>query len=105
MNWYAIKQVSTGFFLPQFGKNQSRGGTWLEPTDKAPPRLFKRKQDATAALNHWLKGKLTRSYRSPCGPDWVDEGDYDDEYQPVPERKVEDMTVVEILIHCRATAK
>lgn len=104
MSWFAIKQKSTGLFIPQFGKNQSKGGTWLEPTDKAPPRLFRRKQDAKVALDNWLRGKLTVIGNSfnfdPCegtpDPTW--------KWQAVPERKAEDMTIVEVQIEERLVA-
>jgi hypothetical protein len=98
VTWFAIKQKSTGLFIPQFPKNTSKGGTWLEPTDKSPPRLFRRKQDAKIALDHWLKGTITRLYRGPTPPDFIDEGDYDDYYEPVPSRKAEDMVIVEVEI-------
>jgi hypothetical protein len=98
MSWFAIKQKSTGFFIPQFGKNQSKGGTWLEPTDKQPPRLFRRRQDAKSALDHWLKGRLRRVYHVPEGPNFIDEGDYSDEYIPQAHRFPEDMAIVEVTI-------
>lgn len=98
MSWFAIKQKSSGFFIPQFPKNTSKGGTWLEPTDKKPPRLFRRKQDAKAALDHWLKGRLAHYRRMPAGPDFIDEGDYDEEYIPQAHRRAEDMVIVEVTI-------
>jgi len=104
MSWFAIKQISTGLFIPPFPKNQSKGGTWLEPTDKAPPRLFRRRQDAKIALEHWLRGTLTRTYRGPTPPDFVDEGDYDEYYEPVAGRSADDMAIVEVYIAERLCA-
>lgn len=35
-----------------------RGGTWVELTDKEPPRLFKTRNAAQLAAMHWTAGPL-----------------------------------------------
>lgn len=104
MSWFAIKQISTGLFIPQFPKNSSKGGTWLEPTADRPPRLFRRQQDAKVALANWLRGHLRVIDNSfnfdPCegtpDPEW--------KWEPVSERKAEDMAIIEIEITERLCA-
>lgn len=87
MRLWAIKQKSTGFFLPVFPKNRSKGSTHLEPTKGCIPRLFSREQDAKVALDWWLAGKVTAHY------DY--EGEFSDiDIKHVPGRKHKDMMVV-----------
>lgn len=90
---FAIRQKSTGFFMPQFGKNQSKGGTWLEPAANCVPRLFRRRQDAKGALGHWLKGRLERKFS--FHPETLYE-DLSLEYRKVEERNPDDMEIVEV---------
>ncbi len=52
---FAIKQRSTGFYLPTAQSGQ-KGGTWAEPTEGAPPKLFKRAHHAHGFLTVWLRG-------------------------------------------------
>jgi hypothetical protein len=94
VSWFAIKQISTGLFIPQFPKNTSKGGTHLEPTDKAPPRLFRTKQHAKYALDHWLKGKLHSQFS------W--DGEHSNlKREPIASRKAEDMAIVEVVLYER----
>jgi hypothetical protein len=55
---YAIRQISTGFYLPQ--KKRKRGFTNDEPVDcnigKILPRLFSKIGPAKVALFYWLQG-------------------------------------------------
>lgn len=91
--YYAIRHKPTGFFLPRFPGKQ--GGTWVEPTDKEPPRLFVRKIHAKIALKHWLEGKKTVKY-ARVGDLWgVDDVTYND-VTPVASRKVDEMEIVRI---------
>lgn len=67
--YYAIRQKSTGFYMPS---GRRRGFTRDNPVDVkvTPPRLFRRKQDAVSALQWWLEG-ITTVYRSFDGDeDW-----------------------------------
>ena len=54
MIYYAIRQMSTGYFMPQ--SKRRKGFTWDEPVKDCVPRLFKRVCDAKRALNCWLDG-------------------------------------------------
>lgn len=85
---FVIKQKSTGFYMPIFPGRA--GGTYEEPTDRRPPRLFRRRQDAKSALSWWLEGKVRASYDF--------EGNFDgwNDVRKVPHRKAEDMEIVEV---------
>lgn len=96
MKFYAIRQKSTGLFMPA---GRSRGFTHDEPTARVPPRLFMMKQHAQSALNCWLMG------------DWHNAESFD-QYGEVhdvypepgnnrPERKREDTAVVEVVLSFR----
>lgn len=95
MSMFAIRHKPTGAFMPTFGSRKGRGGfTHDEPSTTATPRLFQRRQYAQAALAHWLKGRLTvRSYQ-----DYSGEYDEDWSYEPIADRKAEDMEIVEVRI-------
>lgn len=84
---YAIKQKSTGYYLPMARK----GNTWVELKQGNLPRLFARKGDAVLALNYWLKGKGEHLY-SPA------EDRYYIEYNLDLARVAEDMEIVEIIL-------
>jgi hypothetical protein len=64
MTVWAIRQKSTGGYLPQ-------GGTWHtkdEPTARGVPRLFRERRFAVLALQWWLAGiAYTRHYRDDWG--------------------------------------
>ena len=90
---YAIRQKSTGFYLPYIKK--SRGFTSTVPTGKGIPRLFTRKGAATNALRCWLQGEWVARYNT-SGLDSY--GDYDIKVTPVFGRVCEDMEIVRILL-------
>jgi hypothetical protein len=96
MTYFAIRHKPTGAFMPNYGSRKGRGGfTHDEPSALAPPRLFPRRHHAQTALAHWLRGKLTVSnYRD----DYTGEWDEDWSCKKVPERKAEDMEIVEVTI-------
>ena len=92
---YAIRQISTGFFLPNPKGRHGRGGSFTEPKDPdvEPPRLFKNKKAAGACLIQWAKGKHHASWDSDDnGNSYVD----DITIEPVPKRNIHDMEVVEV---------
>jgi hypothetical protein len=98
IEWYAVRQKSTGFFLPQIRKG--RGFTHDEPKDikEYPPRLFKNPWSARSALRWWAKG-ITTSL-SAVNP-YHDFGGDDSEVlvtKPVPGRDINDMEIVLIQI-------
>ena len=93
MRFYAIRQKSTGLFLPA----SLKAFTHDEPTDGKPPRLFNTAKGAKNALHWWLKGRITvdrgGGYSHATG-------DYDDwdkwNAEAVPERRADDMEVVTV---------
>lgn len=66
---FAILDTEKKAFLPGGG----RGGTWREPNEAKPPRLFTRRQDADTALKWWLGGPGMRRYN---GADYEDSDDF-----------------------------
>jgi len=60
--YWAIRQNSTGWWLPLYDGKQKRGFTYTEPSEGARPRLFVRLQDAKLALRWWLAGKYQVTY-------------------------------------------
>jgi len=97
--FYAILHIPSGGYLPQRTRNTSnkrfsRHYTGGKPTTIDPPRLFRRRQDAQAALNYWLEGEWG-IYRSG-GYDTTEEWGLDAKYKP--ERKKEEMKVVEVIV-------
>lgn len=102
MKYFAIRQISTGHYMPNYGTRKGRGG-WTndepQPADKAPPRLFIKRQYAKAALREWLKGVQYESYTARR-TSW---GDHDCDVEllvrPKPERAMaDDMEIVELLL-------
>lgn len=60
---YAIRQKSTGYFLPmRFGTG--RGYSFDVPTLDCIPRIFKSKRSAQVALNCWLQGEWKNEWHS-----------------------------------------
>ena len=98
--YYTIRQVSTGWFMPEYGSRKGLGGyTNDKPAPPAirPPRLFLRERDAAVALKHWLRGVTSQrvSRRDTLkGPD-VDEHLIT---RPVAGRDVADMEIVAVQI-------
>ena len=96
---WAIRQKSSGFFLPAAKGKGGNGGSYVEPVDpdKEPPRLFMSKKAAHCALVQWLKGHHKASWA-------YDSDDYGHGYSyvedikiiPQPNRNLADMEVVEI---------
>jgi hypothetical protein len=87
--FFAIKRLSDGKFMPA---GRERGFTFDEPSD-GPPRLFRRERDAKMALDHWLRGELS------VVPFYDEQADYEGVNKVIvrkPERKAEDMAVVEM---------
>ena len=87
MQLWAIRQISTGFYLP-YRKN-GKGFTADHPSNIAIPRLFNKKSAATNALRWWLRGIWSAKYFN---------GDRDIEVIYAPERKADDMEVVEMTL-------
>lgn len=93
---FAIRQKSTKYFLPNSGKR--KGFTWDEPEKDCIPRLFKRRCDASSALNKWLKGRQMYMY-THVGATGNQPGDWCiDVVQPVKPRNRDDMEVIQVAI-------
>ena len=93
---FAIRQISTGNYLPNPNGARGRGGSHVEPVTASPtrpPRLFHTAHAAKVALSHWLKGILTVSY-------YEDDEIWD--LEPQPHRKREDMEVVPVSLEFTA---
>lgn len=87
---FAIRQKSSGYWMPAFSGRA--GGTYMEPKPDAIPRLFSRYQDAKAALDWWLRGRIVKSYH------W-ETGEFEDFTKiPVEGRSAEDMEIIEVEI-------
>lgn len=91
---YAIRQVSTGYFLPMRWK-QARGYTHDDPTPDCFPRLFRTHKSAEYALRAWLKGEWSEQiyYSSLEG---FSESSGPEVSKERPDRKREDMEIVVI---------
>ena len=83
---YAIRQKSTGFFIPVTHR-LSRTGASSQPKEDCIPRLFKRKSDARYALNMWLMGQ------------WYSHKDGGLEYNKDSSRKPEDMEIIQVTLN------
>lgn len=97
--YYAIRQKSTGYFLPGYGSRKGRGGyTHDEPVSPnvAPPRLFMKKHLAESALKWWLGGRWREDYRLPSAPDY--EPDVDMVVTKVSSRNADDMEIVGLIV-------
>jgi len=98
---YAIRQKSTGYFIPTL-KGRA-GGSWLEPEPNCLPRLFTSKRNAKLALGSWLSGHFKmESFRSSY------ESFFDDDCEltvtPVPGRNKDDMEIVALELKERVDA-
>jgi len=96
MIYFAIRQISTGYFMPNYGSRKGRGG-WTndepQPLD-IPPRLFLKRHTAQAALREWLKGVTYRVFTRSGS--W--EGDDDEKLisKPRASRVAGDMEIVAV---------
>lgn len=96
---YAIRQISTGYFMPASSSRGQHRYSEDEPTAGCIPRLFSSKASARSALNRWLDGKwgnVTERYVSDSGFGY----DYEQELQcqPVEGRDRKDMEIVPLEI-------
>jgi hypothetical protein len=90
MKVYAVRQKSTGLFIPKLEVGKRRGGSYLEPSDVRPPRIFHSAAAAKAFLSNWLQGHFKNSYyQDETGSELCIE------VVKQPHRKKEDMEIVE----------
>lgn len=98
MKYYAIRQKSTGFYLPADRYRRRVGGGYThdepQPISLCAPRLFRQSGSARRALTWWLKGITSVSivgrsaYGDERGEDWHTDRK--------PHRNPKDMEVVKI---------
>lgn len=96
---WAIRQVSTGFYLPA-PKGGRRGGTHVEPKDPTAddfePRLFRTERAANTSLAWWLGGRVFVNYYPG---DWGHDDAFEDwKVEEVPGRNEDDMRVVRVKV-------
>ncbi len=89
MKFWAIRQVSTGNYLPE-----AKGGyTYTMPSPSSPPRLFNNRAAARRALTAWLKGKWVAHNVG----DW-ESPDVEITIKKMEGRDKEDMCVVRLML-------
>ncbi len=99
---YAIKQKSTGNFLPQSDRTVREGFTKMEPAFplRIPPRLFTTERAAKCALTWWLKGEV--GLHTETDEDWLGHpytiATGPGKAHPVEGRDADDMEVVPLSI-------
>lgn len=93
MTVFAIRQKSTGMFIPGLEKGRRYGGSYQEPTNQRVPRLFYDSKTAKNFLVQWLLGhhKKTSKQSGEFGEDVMQTITI----IPQPHRKREDMEIVE----------
>ena len=90
MKVFAVRQKSTGLFIPRLETGKRRGGSHCEPSDIREPRIFHNRLAARSFLGNWLQGKfVNQSYYGS----W--ETEHYLEVIKQPHRKKEDMEIVE----------
>ena len=89
MDVYAIRQKSTGHFMPEEGEFTR---TRCEPRKYCVPRLFMATRDAQVALTWWLKGIARISYTND--PEWGHREADGIECSVQQHRKADDMEIV-----------
>ena len=94
MEFFAIRHKPSGYFLPAYAKRHGR--TNAEPTDALAPRLFMKAHHAKAALDWWLLGVVTLSYRTDWESGYTETRGLD--IEPRADRKADDMEVVAITL-------
>ena len=94
MEFWIIRHKPSGGFLPELSGVRA-GYTHTEPQTHGVPRLFTEAAAAKRALTWWLKGTLSVSrYRD----DFTMEYDETWHEEAMPDRKIEDMEVVSVLL-------
>jgi hypothetical protein len=97
---YAIRQKSTGYYLPEPTGRAGRGGSHTEPVPEScnNVRLFSSSLSAKRALTSWLQGKFVNviGYEPEEWGGNVRPYVEGIEIQPQPHRVKEDMEIVSI---------
>lgn len=96
---YAIRQKSTGFYMPAPNGRQGRGGSHMEPCEMHGeyPRLFTTERAAKSALGLWLLGKFYgRKHEVMHAGDFMPEIEEYIDVVPQPNRSRDDMEIVAV---------
>jgi hypothetical protein len=72
LNFFVIRQSSTGLLLPPGGKGFG-GHTKQEPSADRPPRMFISEKVAKSAMKAYIRGRWKETYSTS----WEGEPDYD----------------------------
>jgi len=99
--YYAVKHLPTGKFLPCRGSAR-KGATHLELSDTEPPRLFEKHGHARLSMKNWASGPQYVRWESYGDGGDVEENWYTD---PKPERKLDELQVVEMILTEKIDAK
>lgn len=98
MIYYAIRQKSTGYMMPNYGTRRGLGGfTNDEPTrlNVAPPRLFLQAHFAERALKAWLK--VVHSVTTSVSYSGLGDEDVSEDWKIEPkDRNADDMEIVKV---------
>ena len=89
MIFYAIREKSTGFFMPQLRKRKGYTGTEPQKMGDTVPRLFTTRTGASNSLRWWLDGIHIVHYSEDGDEDW-------DTRQPDTPRLKDNMEIVEM---------
>lgn len=71
MNIYAVRQKSTGLFIPRLPTGKRRGGSSLEPSNEREPRFFHNKIAARAFISNWCQGIMKNHLDYEGEPDLI----------------------------------
>lgn len=93
MKLFFIRHKPSGHYLPEPAGRMGRGGSHVEPcSNPDEARIFRSKLSASRALTAWLRGKV---HHSSGYDSWNNEYYEDNDLEPVPSRKREDMEIIE----------
>lgn len=103
MTFWAIRQKSTGHFLPEIGPKTGYSFTSPTSIDLKQPRLFRTEKEAKGSMRAWLRGR----HKAVFDPE--DYGVVGTEVERDPTRDPNDFEVVELELtpvvthhpHCR----
>jgi hypothetical protein len=93
IQFWAVRHVPSGGYLPEPVGRMGRGGSHVEPSTTERPRLFMSRRAAVNGLSAWLRGKVHHSsgYDSYAGEYYENTS-----LEPVPSRKRDEMEIIEV---------
>ncbi len=96
--YWVIRHKPSGGYLPVLPSGLRAGYTHTEPSTFDIPRLFMDAAAAKRALTWWMKGVTSVDRYQSTNPDSWGEVNEDWHEQEMPDRKLEDMEVVPVLL-------